>query len=173
MGINSKFRTDVILADRETGKMFSNKIRQVYLELPWFTKEADDCETDFERWLYLLKHMDTLDRMPFKAQKAVFDKLLAVADVANLSKEERIQYDEALKRYRDYKNTIDYAEERGIKKGFEQGIEKGLKQGMKQGLKQGHNEGLRQTALNMKTMQLPLEVIMQATGLTESEIQAL
>ena len=40
--------------------------------------------------------MDTLDRMPFKAQKAVFDKLLAVADVANLSKEERIQYDEAL-----------------------------------------------------------------------------
>ena len=173
MGINSKFRTDVILADRETGKMFSNKIRQVYLELPWFMKEADDCETDFERWLYLLKHMDTLDRMPFKAQKAVFDKLLAVADVANLSKEERIQYDEALKRYRDYKNTIDYAEERGIKKGFEQGIEKGLKQGMKQGLKQGHNEGLRQTALNMKTMQLPLEVIMQVTGLTESEIQAL
>ncbi|GGK19150.1 hypothetical protein GCM10007084_48050 [Parabacteroides faecis] len=92
--------------------------------------------------------------------------------MANLSKEERIQYDEALKRYRDYKNTIDYAEERGIKKGFEQGIEKGLKQGMKQGkeqgmkqgLKQGHNEGLRQTALNMKTMQLPLEVIMQAGG---------
>ena len=113
--------------------------------------------------------MDTLDRMPFKAQKAVFDKLLEVADVANLSKDERVLYDEALKRYRDYKNTIDYAEERGIKKGFEQGIEKGLKQG----LKQGHNEGLRQTALNMKTMQLPLEVIMQATGLTESEIQAL
>ena len=61
--------------------------------------------------------MDTLERMPFKAKKAVFDKLLEVADVANLSKEERIQYDEALKRYRDYKNTIDYAEEKGILKG--------------------------------------------------------
>ena len=47
-----------------------------------------------------MKHMDTLERMPFKAKKAVFDKLLEVADVANLSKEERIQYDEALKRYR-------------------------------------------------------------------------
>lgn len=74
MGINSKFRTDVILADRDTGRVFSDKIRQVYLELPWFTKEPDDCETDFERWLYLLKHMDTLERMPFKARKAVFDK---------------------------------------------------------------------------------------------------
>ena len=50
--------------------------------------------------------MDTLDRMPFKAQKAVFDKLLEVADVANLNKDERVLYDEALKRYRDYKNTI-------------------------------------------------------------------
>ena len=91
MGINSKFRTDVILADRDTGRMFSDKIRQVYLELPWFTKEPDDCETDFERWLYLLKHMDTLERMPFKARKAVFDKLLEVADVASLSRDERIQ----------------------------------------------------------------------------------
>ena len=85
---------------------------------PWFTKEADDCETDFECWLYLLKHMDTLERMPFKARKAVFDKLLEVADVANLSKDERILYDEALKRYRDYKNTIDYAEEKGLEKGI-------------------------------------------------------
>ena len=118
IGINSKFRTDVILADRDTGRMFSDKIRQVYLELPWFTKEADDCETDFECWLYLLKHMDTLERMPFKARKAVFDKLLEVADVANLSKDERILYDEALKRYRDYKNTIDYAEEKGLEKGI-------------------------------------------------------
>ena len=42
--------------------------------------------------------MDTLERMPFKARKAVFDKLLEVADVANLSKDERILYDEALKR---------------------------------------------------------------------------
>jgi len=59
--------------------------------------------------------------MPFKAQKAVFDKLLEVADVANLSKDERVLYDEALKRYRDYKNTIDYAEERGVERRSKRG----------------------------------------------------
>lgn len=36
----------------------------------------------------------------FKARKAVFDKLLEMADVANLSKDERVLYDEALKRSR-------------------------------------------------------------------------
>ena len=149
MDVNSKFRTDVILADRETGRMFSDRIRQVYLELPYFQKEPDECENDFERWIYLLKHMDTLERMPFKAKKAVFDKLLEVADVANLSKEERIQYDEALKRYRDYKNTIDYAEEKGILKGKES------------------------TARNMKADGLSHSIIQKYTGLSLEDIDKL
>lgn len=161
MGINSKFRTDVILADRDTGRMFSDKIRQVYLELPWFTKEPDDCETDFERWLYLLKHMDTLERMPFKARKAVFDKLLEVADVANLSKDERILYDEALKRYRDYKNTIDYAEEKGVEKGIKIGKEK------------GKTEEQRLIAANLKKRGVNTEMIAQCTGLSIEEIDNL
>lgn len=97
--------------------------------------------------------MDTLERMPFKARKAVFDKLLEVADVANLSKDERVQYDEALKRYRDYKNTIDYAEERGIAKGL--------------------NEGKLQVAANLKKRGMDIQSISECTGLTEAEIEAL
>ena len=110
----SKFRTDVILADRSTGRMFSDKIRQVYLELPYFPRGSwEECENDFERWIYLLKHMETLERMPERLRKSVFERLLEVADVASLTKEERVLYDEALKRYRDYKNTVEYAEEKG------------------------------------------------------------
>ena len=144
-----KFRRDIVLADRENGQVFNPKFRQIYIELPRFNKEEEECETDFERWIYLLKHMDTLERMPFKAKKAVFDKLLEVADVANLSKEERIQYDEALKRYRDYKNTIDYAEEKGILKGKES------------------------TARNMKADGLSHSIIQKYTGLSLEDIEKL
>ena len=58
-----KFRRDIVLADRETGQVFNPKFRQIYIELPRFNKEEEECETDFERWIYVLKHMDTLDRM--------------------------------------------------------------------------------------------------------------
>ena len=146
-GKEGKFRRDIILADRETGQVFNPKFRQIYIELPRFNKEEEECETDFERWIYLLKHMDTLERMPFKAKKAVFDKLLEVADVANLSKEERIQYDEALKRYRDYMNTIDYVEEKGILKGKES------------------------TARNMKADGLSHSIIQKYTGLSLEDIE--
>lgn len=169
MGKNSKFRTDVILADKDTGEMFSNKMRQIYLEFPWFTKEADECETDFERWLYLLKNMEVLERMPFSARTAVWEKLLDVANVASLSKEERARYDEALKRYRDYKNTIDYAEEKGIQKGIEIGEARGEARGKAEGLA----EGLRTVALNMKKKGMDLESIITCTGLDAATIEAL
>lgn len=41
--------------------------------------------------------MDKLERMPFKAQKQLFEKLEKIAGVANLTREERQEYDEALK----------------------------------------------------------------------------
>ena len=44
---------------------------------------------------------ETLNRMPFKARKSVFEKLEKIVDIASLSKEERMKYDESIKVYRD------------------------------------------------------------------------
>ena len=70
-----KLRTDVVLTDRDTHEQFSDKLRFIFIELPAFSKEEQECETDFERWIYVLKNMETLKRLPFKARKSVFEKL--------------------------------------------------------------------------------------------------
>ena len=70
---NIKLRTDVILSDRETGELFSDKFREIFIALPLFNKNEEECETNFERWIYILNNMETLKRMPFKARKAVFE----------------------------------------------------------------------------------------------------
>ena len=62
--ISSEFRTDVALMDMKRHTLFSDKVRLTYLQLPYFTKEADDCENIFERIIYVLKNMDILQRMP-------------------------------------------------------------------------------------------------------------
>ena len=69
-----KLRTDIVLSDRDTHEVFSDKLRFIFIELPSFNKEEEECETDFERWIYILKNMETLNRLPFKARKAVFEK---------------------------------------------------------------------------------------------------
>jgi predicted transposase/invertase (TIGR01784 family) len=47
--ISEKFRTDVGLMDMQDYKLFSEKIRMIFLQLPYFTKEVEECETIFEK----------------------------------------------------------------------------------------------------------------------------
>ena len=125
--------------------------------MPAFSKEEQECETDFERWIYVLKNMETLKRLPFKARKSVFEKLEKIVDIASLSKEERMKYDESIKVYRDNLVTLEFAEQKGRKEGREEGRE----------------EGKEETARNLKQMGVSLEIISKATGLSIEQIEAL
>ena len=51
---------------------------------------------------YLLKNMNTLERMPFIAENPVYRKLAQITDITTLSKADREKYDYSLKNMRDY-----------------------------------------------------------------------
>ena len=165
----ARFRTDVSLRDMRTNEPFSDKMRFIFLDLPAFTKDEETCETDFERWIYVLKNMEILQRMPFKARKSVFEELEKIADISALSKEDQEKYEHIIKVYRDNLVTEQWAIEQGFKKGHEKGHEKGLQEG----IQIGREEGLLDAARGMKTKGYPLEDIVQITGLSPKEIQAL
>ncbi len=153
-----KFRTDVQLTDVEAKTAFSDKIRMTHLQLPLFKKEADECDTDFERWIYLLKNMETLTRLPWAAQSAVFRKLEEIAEVASLSREDRLKYDEGLRKYRD---TISVLEGARI-------------DGLNQGRAEGRAEGEAATKIAMAKAMLekgiPATLISEITGLPTTDI---
>ena len=152
-----QFRTDVVLAEKGTTEQFSDKLRMIFLQLPLFTKEADECENQVERWIYLLKNMETLNRLPWAAQSAVFQKLESIADVGGMTRAERLQYDEALKKYRD---TISVFE--GVRL-----------EGLAEGRKEGRKEGIIANARKMKSYGFTLEMIADITGLTIEEVRDL
>ena len=128
-----------------------------FLDLPAFTKDEETCETDFERWIYVLKNMEILQRMPFKARKSVFEELEKIADISALSKEDQEKYEHIIKVYRDNLVTEQWAIEKGLEKGRKEGIE---------------IERLK-NARGMKAKGYPLEDIAQITGLSVEEIQKL
>ena len=167
--ISKEFRTDVALMDMKRKTLFSDKVRMVYLQLPFFTKELDECETLFEKLIFVLKHMDVLQRMPWLAQDAVFQKLASIADVASLSKQERLAYDENLRKYRD---TIAVMEGQYLE-GMEKGEVKGRAEGRAEGLAEGRAEERRDNARKMKADGMAIELIAKYTGLTTEEIDKL
>ena len=152
-----KLRTDVVLTDRDTHEQFSDKLRFIFIELPAFSKEEQECETDFERWIYVLKNMNLFDMSPLKEKEAHFRRLLDVANLGALTPQERAIYDENLKIYRDWKATMEYAVENAEAKGEVRG---------------SRLITLR-TALNLKRIGLDPSVIAQCTGLSLEEINDL
>ena len=180
-----KMRTDVILADRDTGELFNGKLRQIFLELPYFNKKETECESNFERWIYVLKNMENLERMPFKAQDAVFKRLEDIGNLLTLDSDQRRQYDNSLDNFRDNAATMAYAEsvarEEGMEKGMAKGIEKGMEQGMEQGLEKGLEQGMEkgkstatyQIAKSLKSLHTNTETIATVTGLSVEEIDKL
>ena len=126
----------------------------LFLQLPLFNKEADECENEFERWIFVLKNMETLTRLPWAAQNAVFKKLEDIADVAALSRQERMKYDEGLRKYRDTISVLQGAREDGYAEGMAQGIE------------QGEQKKALAIAEKMKAMGLSSKDILEATGIS-------
>lgn len=128
--IGPNFRTDVALMDMETRKVFSTDLRMIFLQLPMFKKKPEECDNDFDRWIYVLKNMEALTRLPWAVNKSVFERIAEIADISALSKEERIKYEKAIKQYRDTLCVMEGAERKGeqrtraeiSKKLFERGM---------------------------------------------------
>lgn len=110
-----KFRYDVKLKELEINEVFSDKLNFIYLEMPKFNKEADELETRFEKWLYVIKNLHKLDRVPEKLKEEIFLRLFETAEIAKFSQQEYQEYEDSLKYYRDLKNSLDTArEERSV-----------------------------------------------------------
>ena len=166
----TKFRTDVALREKSSDTIFSDKLRFIYLSLPFFDKSEEECETGFEKWIYVLKYMEVLERLPFTAQKKIFNKL---ADVRCLSSEEQEKYDESIKAVDDYYSGLygSYVE------GEEKGIAKGRAEGRAEGRVEGRAEGELSKSLtiarNLLAMGMTLPQIVKATGLNEEQLKQL
>ena len=153
-----KYKYEAKLFEAETKNVFYEKLTYIYLSMPKFNKTLDELKTKFDKWLYVLKHLDTLDRIPAKIKDKIFQKLFKTAEIAKFSKEELRQYEASVNAYRDIKNSIDTAFEKGEIKGHKKGKIEGKIEEKKETARIGLKEGY------------PIEMISKMTGLTEKEI---
>lgn len=148
-----KFRYDVKLTDIETKKVFYDKLTFIYLEMPKFNKTVDELETRFDKWLFVLRNLNRLDRVPDKLKEQIFEKLFETAEIARFTPDQIRSYEDSLKYYRDLKNSLDTARDEGIIEGIEKGMEKVATIALKMGKS--------------------ISEIIELTGLTKEQIEKL
>lgn len=146
---SEKFRYDVKLTDIETNKVFYDKLTFIYLEMPKFNKAIDELTTRFEKWLFVLRNLNKLERVPDKLREIIFERLFETAEIAKFTPDQVRSYEDSLKYYRDLKNSLDTAKEKGIE------------------------EGIKFVAKKAINMEKSMNEIIELTGLTKEQIETL
>lgn len=137
-----KYLHRVRLAEEETGVTFYDKLGFIFLELPNFNVGEKDIKTDLERWMYVLRNMAKMEKIPVILHKKIFQKLFQIAEVANLKKDEYMLYEKALlDKWTEYAVKKTAAEKlkaakEEMKKEMKEGMEKARKEGMEKGKEQ-------------------------------------
>lgn len=105
--------------------------------------------------------METLTRLPWSAQNAVFKKLEEISELRALTREERLYYDAALREYRDHLYILE-----GEK-------EKGREEGRAEGLAEGEKKAAARIVCHMKKAGKSIDEMVTMTGFSVEEIKSL
>lgn len=149
----------------QNGKTFYEKLTYIYLEMPNFKFEEAELKTRLDKWLYFIKHLEDFQNIPAMFKDDIFTQAFEKAEIAKFDEAELDRYEYSLKVFRDNKNTFDYAIETASKEALEKGREEGIEQGTEIGKKE--------TAKNLKSLGISLDIISKSTGLTNEEIEQL
>jgi predicted transposase/invertase (TIGR01784 family) len=102
-----------------------------------------------------LKNLESFNHIPAILNEPIFQKGFEIAEISHLNIEQYEQYKKSLVQYLEVKNVFDTAFEEGEKVGIEKGIERGVEK----------------VAKALKEQNVPIEIIVESTGLSYEAIQ--
>ena len=141
----------------QDGDLFYDKLHFKFLQMPLFNKTESELETHFDKWVYFLKNLENFDHIPAILNEPIFQKGFEIAEISHLTPSQVETYEKSLLEYWELKNVQDTY--------FNDGKIEGEKEGI---MKEKYN-----TARALKAKQLPIEFIVEITGLTAEEIEEL
>ena len=172
-----RWHHEVKLMEVDTHEIFYDKLTYIYVEIPKFDKQESELVTMYDKWMYVLKNLSRLMQRPAALQERVFTRLFEQAEISKFNKQELKMYEDSVNAYRDIVNAIRTAEKTKIAEGHAEGRAEGMGEGMAKGIAkvkvEGEKEAKEKMAANLLSLGVPLETIVQASGLSEEDIQNL
>lgn len=157
------------LRDVKTNGKYGDQVNLVYVYIKDFIDKENECKTELERIIYILRNMKTLqqeNRNPFSKKDGDFyDTVMVMSRYSQLSPEERLAYVEWRLDHNDQKLREKRAEEKGEAKGEAKG--------RAEGIIEGREEEKLAIAIKMVKEGMDESLISVITGLSLDEIRKL
>lgn len=147
------------IKEDETGYRLTDVLEIYYLELPKLDVQEQLSKLDEDdptlRWMLFLEadNKEAIDMLGKKYTE--IKKAVDILEVMSQSEKDRMNYEAREAQLRDISTGLEEAEERGMEKGMEKGLEKGI----------------LIVAQNLVKSGLPIDTIIETTGLTREAIE--
>ena len=154
----------------------SRKNKYIFLSVPNFTKSADEVRGSADMWLYLLNHARDGGDLPTFGSGIVENALERIR-VENADDDLLTAQELNMTTKEDYESwaagLVIKAREKAVEEGRAEGLAKGHAEGLAEGREEGELTKAREMARALKSMDVPVEKIAAASGLTKAEVEAL
>ena len=104
-----------------TGELLDETIIITFAELARFGKRCEDCRTDTDKMMYILKNMGNLRNRPLWLQREVYTKIFEACEIARFNEEKLIKYEKDMYDERRLYGELEAARDEGMEKGREEG----------------------------------------------------
>ena len=74
---------DIGLLDKQTHRVFNDKLTFKYVEISKFDKCLEELESNYDKWLYVLRNLSRLDSQPDYLRNEIFNRLFSEAEIAS------------------------------------------------------------------------------------------
>ncbi|MBQ8483466.1 MAG: Rpn family recombination-promoting nuclease/putative transposase [Bacteroidales bacterium] len=162
---NDKYISEYTFREKECHDLLDETIVIIFAELTRFHKTADECVTLEDKLMYLLKNSGKMTAPPKWAEEKPCKDLLDAFEIDDFSKTKREQYDKDM--YDEKRRNGELAAAR------DDGRAEGLAQGHAEGRIEGREEANMEVARKMLAAGMPVEQIVQFTGMDRGTVEKL
>ena len=149
-----KYVSEYTFREKESHDLLAETIVIIFAEMAHFDKRAEECVTETDRMLYVLKFIGRMMEQPAWLQNEVYTRIFSACEIAGFPEDKRIKYEQEMndeKRLRSEYNTA-------------------RRMGLEEGLEKGREEARLESALKFKQLGVAAEIIAEATGLSVEEV---
>ena len=159
-----------LVCDQATGENDLKDFRFTFIELPKFTKQANELSSFEDQWLFFMKNAEDLTDIPSHVDDDSVKKAFHTIERFGWEPGELLAYEDSQLAIYDEQGRLDDSYSKGIAEGIEKGIEKGKVEGIAEGREEGEKAKAIAIAKTMLAKQISIEMIIECTGLTQEEI---
>lgn len=109
------------LREKITGESLTKKLRMLFYSLKQVPPQWNDCVTELQKVLYLIKNMDRMDKNSKPYTDGGYNEFFEAAATSSMAAEDTVLYSQSLSRLRSYQAGLDYRFEEGRAEGRAEG----------------------------------------------------